>query len=584
MSDPAHRSLTREEQAELEVGTTTVKPRLRRALIALFLLTILAVPLAQHGLDVRNNRAKPLVPKALEAADIPRDAWHTLTEPGAGGAWKRIQSANTRFMRDVQTYEKTLEDESFLAVAAIPPTQALTADALGLGNEQVYIGRDGWLFYQPEVGYLTGEGFLSTAFLRARSRSGHAGEEVQPDPLKGILHFRDQLAERGVRLLLMPMPVKPMIEPEHLSACYTPQAGVVLQNRSYPSFLKALDEAGVDYLDVSQALADEKKRTGASQYLKTDTHWTPEAMELGAKLLAEKLRALGIVRAAASGDIIYKRTPHTLAGTGDIAAMLKLPETSKLYPKEEVTIQRVEKTDGSRWDIDATSSVLVLGDSFMNIYSHSSMNWGGGGGFVEQLSFQLQSPVDAILRNDAGAHATRSKLAHIHLNGGDRLAGKKVVVWEFAMRELSVGDWKPIHFVRNPNRLRVSVATSAVATTGAFYAPEDGAADVKVTATVAAVAKHPRPGSVPYKDHIFAVLLSDVSGPGVPAGSRAVVYTWSMTNNVLTPASGWKAGDRVELALKSWNDVAATNERFNRGELEDETLQLEPPCWGELSK
>jgi len=208
------------------------------------------------------------------------------------------------------------------------------------------------------------------------------------------------------------------------------------------------------------------------------------------------------------------------------------------------------------------------------------MGWGKSAGFAEQLAYHLKAPVDAILRNDAAAHATRELLARELVQGRDRLAGKKVVVWEFAMRELSVGDWKLIELPAVVARVPSAVVPAA----GAFYAPEDGAAAVKVTATVAAVAKHPRPGSVPYKDHIFAVLLSDVSGAGVPAGSRAVVYTWSMTNNVLTPASGWKAGDRVELSLKSWNDVAATNERFNRGELEDETLQLEPPCWGEFLK
>jgi alginate O-acetyltransferase complex protein AlgJ len=30
------------------------------------------------------------------------------------------------------------------------------------------------------------------------------------------------------------------------------------------------------------------------------------------------------------------------------------------------------------------------------------------------------------------------------MNGEDRLAGKRVLIWEFASRELSVGDWKPI--------------------------------------------------------------------------------------------------------------------------------------------
>lgn len=579
MSDSAYNKLTREEQAELEVGTTTVTPRLRRALITIFLLTIVAVPLVQHGLDVRARRATPLVPKAAEAVRIPADAWEKLTVPGDAGAWARIQAANTRFMRDVQTYEKNQEDESFLAVAAIPPTQALTAGLLGLGNEQVYVGRDGWLFYQPEVGYLTGEGFLNKAFLRARSRSGHAGEEVQPDPLKGILHFRDQLAARGVRLVLMPMPVKPMIEPEHLSARYAPQSGVALQNPSYPAFLKALDEAGVDYLDISAALAAEKRRTGRAQYLKTDTHWTPEAMELGARKLVEKLGSLGIT---AGPNRDWKRGAAEVTATGDIAAMLKLPATSRLYPAETVTIHPVANDAGGSWSPSHHAGVLVLGDSFTNIYSLEAMGWGKSAGFVEQLAVQLGGPVDAILRNDAAAHATRELLARELAQGRDRLAGKKIVVWEFAMRELSVGDWKLIQLPAVP--ARVPAGEGATATVGAFYAPADGADPVRVTATVTALAKHPRPGSVPYKDHIFAVQLSDVSGTGVPAGSRAMVYLWSMSDNVLTPASGWKAGDRVTLTLKSWADVAGTYERFNRGELDDDALQLETPCWGEPAK
>jgi len=577
MSDPAHRSLTREEQAELEVGTTTVKPRLRRGLIALFLLTILAVPLAQHVIELRAGRSRVLVPKAADAALVPVQAWRELNSPDHAGAWSRVQAANTRFMRDVQTYEKTLEDESFLAVAAIPPTQALTAGSLGLGNEQVYIGRDGWLFYQPEVGYLTGEGFLSKAFLRARSRGGHAGEEVQPDPVKGILNFRDQLAARGIKLLLMPVPVKPMIEPEHLSARYTPTSGTVLQNPSYAKFLDALSAAGVDCLDVSEMLAAAKRETGRPQFLMTDTHWTPEAMDTAAHALAGKLAALGV---AAKSEILWQRQSSEVAGQGDIAAMLKLPASSTLYPAQPVTIHPVTGADGAPFATAPAAEVLVLGDSFSNIYSLEAMGWGKSAGFAEQLAYHLKAPVDTILRNDAAAHATRELLARELAQGRDRLAGKKVVVWEFAMRELSVGDWKLIELPAVVAR----VPSASVAPAGAFYAPEDGAVAVKVTATVAAVAKHPRPGSVPYKDHIFSVLLSDVSGPGVPTGSRAVVYTWSMTNNVLTPASGWKAGDRVELSLKSWNDVAATNERFNRGELEDETLQLEPPCWGELTK
>jgi len=576
MSQSTHR-LTREEIADLELGTTTVTKPLRRWIIAFFLFTIAAVPMAQHVIDVRAGRSRMFRPVAADALLIPGHAFQELENPAHPTLWGKIQAANSLFLRDAKAYEKRQEDDSFLAVSAIPPTQAFTAGFLGLGNEEVYVGRDGWLFYQPEIGYLTNGGFLSKNFLRSRAHAGR--DEVQPDPLKAILRFRDQLAARGIHLLLLPAPVKPMIEPEHLSARYAPMFDAVLQNPSYPAFLKALDAAGVDYLDVSGALAVAKQRTGQPQFLRTDTHWTPEAMELAATLLAEKLRALGISPDASAG---MKQTSETVTATGDIAAMLKLPATSTLYPPQTVTIQPVTRADGSSWAPDTTAGVLVLGDSFTNIYSLGAMRWGKSAGFVEQLSFHLRAPVDAILRNDAGAHATRDLLARDLAQGHDRLVGKKIVVWEFAMRELSVGDWKLTDL---PAASVAATSPPVTATTaGVFYVPSDGGAPVRVTATVATVSKFPRPGSVPYKDHIFTVSLTGVAGPGVPANSRAVVYLWSMKDNVLTVASGWKPGDRVTLDLKSWNDVSAEYDRLNRSESADESLQLEPPCWGEPVK
>ena len=57
---------------------------------------------------------------------------------------------------------------------------------------------------------------------------------------------------------------------------------------------------------------------------------------------------------------------------------------------------------------------------------------------------ELQRPVDRISRNDSGSFATRQILADELARGNDRLAGKRVVVWEFAIRELALGNWKPI--------------------------------------------------------------------------------------------------------------------------------------------
>jgi alginate O-acetyltransferase complex protein AlgJ len=51
-------------------------------------------------------------------------------------------------------------------------------------------------------------------------------------------------------------------------------------------------------------------------------------------------------------------------------------------------------------------------------------------------------PVDVICRNDDGSHATREMLVQELRRGRDRLEGKRLVVWEFAARELASGDWK----------------------------------------------------------------------------------------------------------------------------------------------
>ena len=135
------------------------------------------------------------------------------------------------------------------------------------------------------------------------------------------------------------------------------------------------------------------------------------------------------------------RSTQVIQGEGDIATMLKLPKPSHLFPKETVTIHPVLLPDGKPWSADARAPILVLGDSFFNVFSLAGMGWGASAGFVEQLSYTLRQPIDAILRNDAGAFATRELLGQELARGRDRLHGKRVVVWEFAMRELASGTW-----------------------------------------------------------------------------------------------------------------------------------------------
>ena len=88
--------------------------------------------------------------------------------------------------------------------------------------------------------------------------------------------------------------------------------------------------------------------------------------------------------------------------------------------------------------------MLLLGDSFTNVFSLDYMGWGEAAGLGPQLAFELGRGVDVLAQNDAGASATRKALEVALRGGEDRLQGKKVVIWQFASRELSVGDWTRI--------------------------------------------------------------------------------------------------------------------------------------------
>jgi alginate O-acetyltransferase complex protein AlgJ len=341
-----------------------------------------------------------------------------------------------------------------------------------------------------------------------------------------------------------------------------------VQNPSFADFLTRLEQERVTCLDLAPLLA-EAKATAEDRplYLETDTHWTPAGMELAAAALARLARATVPLPPATER---FRAVTAEVTALGDVAGMLKLPPEPRIFAAETVTLRQVK--DGTAIvRPDGKAEVLFLGDSFANIYSLSPMGWGDGAGLVEHLALELGLPLDAITRNDAGSFATREMLAKELERGNDRLAGKKLVIWEFAARELAWGDWKILPLTLGDNR-----------ETG-MYVPPAGTLRL-VRGVVRAVSPAPKPGSVPYKDHVVMAHVADLESPDDPAagGREAVVFTWSMRDNVQTAAAAWRPGDVVELRLRPWADVSAKYEAINRSELDDEAVLLAEPTWGEL--
>ena len=346
--------------------------------------------------------------------------------------WPQIIAANRALLARINTLEQRLDQESAIGRALRPHAQLLLTGWLGAGNERVYPGRNGWLFYRPDVEYVIGRGFLAEReFDRRVLSASEWTTRPQPDPVLAIVHFKRELEARHIALVVMPTPVKPVIHPEGLAVG---SQGTV-RNASFARFTAALAQAGVEVFDP----ADELSRGAGDKYLRTDTHWRPEAMESVAGRLARFIEARWpAVRAVTPADSEYRVQQVEVQQTGDIVPMLDLPGGQRLYPPESVWLRRVVNADGTIWRSSRDADVLVLGDSFSNLYSLESMGWGTSAGFVEQLSYALRRPIDRIVQNDDGAFATRGMLAR----DAGRLKNTRVVVYQFAERELAFGDWR----------------------------------------------------------------------------------------------------------------------------------------------
>lgn len=550
---------SREEVAREEVGQTKVRRGVAILLVCAFLIAIFVVPIHQHFAERRIAGQQDDDDSLLWG-----DGWPPLLKPWRREHWKfsSLIEANRRMLQSIAEFEDRLEDESVFGQRVRPPTQAGLSGVLGVGNEQAYVGHDGWLFYRPGIDYLTGPGFLEPRQLARRASEGNEWRAApQPDPRKAIIDFHQQLAARDIQLIVMPTPIKPTIHPEQFSKRFE-RTSPPLHNVSYAKLLDDLAAAGVHVYDPTSVLHERILSLNDAQYLATDTHWRPEAMEAVAADLADHLRrALHLDSAA---DQRLRREPVQIEAYGDVALMLDLPTNQTLFPPEQVTAHTVLTTDQQFWRASEEADVLLLGDSFSNIFSLEPMGWGEAAGFAEQLSYYLNAPIDRLVRNDSGAFATRDMLSRELARGRDRLDGKQVVIWQFAARELAVGDWRLI-----PIELRDPPETL-------FFVPEPGSSQT-VQGTIQAVSEVPRPGTVPYRDHILSVHLVEL-----PDDAQAVVYVHSMRDNEWTSAARLRPGQTVSLELHNWSDFSDQYDGINRSELDDWELQLQEPAWGVL--
>jgi len=287
----------------------------------------------------------------------------------------------------------------------------------------VFVGPDSWLFLASELRFLAQGQFWGEA-----ARESTRGKPA--DPLPAILDFHRQLKERGIALLLVPVPPKAAIYPEKFSAA----AGVPIVAAPYlRAFYDELRTAGVDVLDLTPVFIANREHAQGAVFCETDSHWSGVGCVLAAQAIAERARAALPTEGARKE---YAAEWKEATFEGDLAALVP-PETAK-PPAENAAVRTVgEKGSGAAVQPDGNSPLLLMGDSHTLVFREFLAERAG---LVDQLAAELGFAPDLIGTRGSGATAVRVSLYRKSRSDAGYLGKKKVIVWCFAAREFTESD------------------------------------------------------------------------------------------------------------------------------------------------
>jgi hypothetical protein len=334
---------------------------------------------------------------------------------------------------NLRRLEHSLEDGCRLGQTVRPWMQFMGLVLLQDAGDNAIVGRDGWFFYRPAVQYLI-------------ETWSPEDEPKQSNIFNAIISFRDELAKRGIRLLVVPAPNKASIYPKKLTSRAHKASDPV--NPMTRVILTKLQDADIEVVDLFEVYERAKQTPDSPMYyLSQDSHWSPQGMRLAAEVVAQRLLDLGWVE---KGTAKYETRPASVRRHGDVLKMMRVPQAEGLFEPQVIDCaQVVDAETGRLYEDDPNSPVLVLGDSFLRIFERDEP---GSAGFVAHLACHLGFGLTSIVSDGGASTLVRQQLARKPA----LLKGKRVVVWEFVERDIRFGTegWQrvPLPFADRSGR------------------------------------------------------------------------------------------------------------------------------------
>lgn len=294
-------------------------------------------------------------------------------------------------------------------------------------GRMVMEGRNGWLFFVPELRHLGAGPFWGPA----AEAVGRATRVDTRDPLPAILAFNQELAAEGVKLIVVPVPPKAVVASDYLpdSTHAAPDARV---DPHLAAFYDLLHAQGVDVLDLTGSFRQAFDSEQGPLYCLQDTHWSGAGIVHAAAVIAERVKPL--LSDVGVGETTYATDWREIEINGDLWRLLDEPDRAK----ETVAVRVVEGASP-----DPHSPVLLLGDSHTLVFHAGGDMHYEGAGLADQLAVELGLPVDLIGVRGSGATPARINLFRRVQRDPTYWDGKKVVIWVFAAREFTESDgWR----------------------------------------------------------------------------------------------------------------------------------------------
>jgi len=458
-------------------------------------------------------------------------------------------------MRDhLRSFETEIE-KAPIAEAIRRQTQEKLTAWFGEGNTKTVLGNQGQFYLRAAIDGLVGYGPLKP---EPDSVMKDPDRPVWTPPLPVIEKFASQLKERGIELMLVPMPVKPMIYPEDIGTVAS--TGPVL-HRDQEKLYAELREAGVEVLDLSDLFWSMKK--DGQVFLKQDTHWTQSTMQRAAEEVANKIKSRPWFTDA-KGELEVGEETLQRKHEGDQVKMLDLAKPGKLFDPETQSLKIInDRSSGLRVRTDPQSSIVLLGDSFVNIYDDPGIGFGDpdwlatddndiepliGAGFAQHLAAELQTPLDTISKNGGGATQVRKEFAK---RPDNVVRAKKLVVWLIASRDLLLSEtpglragvqWRDVIF----NTRIAEIPTHPVTS---------NATEVVIEAELKERTALIDPKSKPYTEAIYSAFFSinkTVKGDLKIKGNEFPAYLWGFRKDKVVPSGRLEVGKKYRLTLVPW--------------------------------